>query len=658
VDRTSRIFVAGADTLIGAAIVRQLQLRGYTGLVGLGSSAPDLRNPASVDEFFRTAKPEFVFVASGRSAGIQENQTRPASLMIDNLQSQTNVIDAAHRHKVTKLLYLGSSCSYPRNAPQPMAVESLLTGSLEPTNEPYAIAKLAGMKLCQAYAREFGDQFIVGIPANIFGIDDEFTEHGGHVIPALIVRLHAARTTGAASVDIWGTGEARREFMFADDLADACLFVMDKYTDTSRPINLGCGAEGTSIREAAEALRNTVGFAGQLRFDATKPDGMPLKCLDSSPLFQLGWRPRTPFAAALSQTYDAYLRRYHKTTIMASTPAPRIARTESLNETLYRSLYRIRRVEEEIARVYPTDKLKSPVHLSIGQEAVSVGVCEALNHEDVVFGTYRGHAMYLAKGGSLKGMVAEMYGKATGCTKGKGGSMHLVDTAAGVMGTSAVVGTTIANAVGYAYAMKYARKNVITVCFFGDGATEEGVFAESLNFACLKKLPMIFVCENNGYAIHTSQARRQGLPDITGRARANGVYSECIGDNDVFAIHDRTSKAVNAMRAGVSEGPFFFECKTYRWKEHVGPNEDFQLGYRTPAECSRWVESDQVKRVASMIPAEARTAIESAVEAEVKAAFDFAEASPFPAASELFTDTYAPNDPVNVPASIAFRKAA
>src|SRR3984893_17043188 len=199
---------------------------------------------------------------------------------------------------------------------------------------------------------------------------------------------------------------------------------------------------------------------------------------------------------------------------------------------LYRSLLRIRRLEEEIVRVYRSDCIKSPVHLSIGQEAVSVGVCAALEARDVVFGTYRGHALYLAKGGDLQRMIAELYGKATGCTKGKGGSMHLIATEKGVMGTSAVVGTTIANAVGYAYALRYRRKQSIVVSFFGDGATEEGVFAESLNFAVLKRLPILFVCENNQYAIHTHQSRRQGKMAICERARAFGLPAERIENND------------------------------------------------------------------------------------------------------------------------------
>ena len=209
----------------------------------------------------------------------------------------------------------------------------------------------------------------------------------------------------------------------------------------------------------------------------------------------------------------------------------------------YRVLYKIRRVEEEIATIYPTDRIKSPIHLSIGQEAVAVGVCQALRPNDIVFGTYRGHALYLAKRGDLKKMMAELYGKVTGCSKGKGGSMHLVDVEHGFMGTSAVVGTTIPNAVGYAYAIKQQHRNSIVASFFGDGATEEGVFYESLNFASLKALPIIFICENNLYAIHTHQLQRQCNPNICDRVRSFGIPAECIGNNDIIKIYERVSVA-------------------------------------------------------------------------------------------------------------------
>jgi TPP-dependent pyruvate/acetoin dehydrogenase alpha subunit len=308
-------------------------------------------------------------------------------------------------------------------------------------------------------------------------------------------------------------------------------------------------------------------------------------------------------------------------------------------ERLYRSLYLIRRVEEEIAKVYPSDKIKSPVHLSIGQEAVSVAVCEALRQRDVAFGTYRGHALYLAKGGNLSRMIAELYGKATGCAKGKGGSMHLIDTSAGLMGTSAVVGTTIANAVGYAYALACRREDRVVASFFGDGATEEGVFHESLNFAALKRLPIIFICENNGYAIHTRQSLRQVGANIAARAAAYGMPAVAISGNDVLAIHQRVSAAVGALRAG-GPGPYFFECQTYRWKEHVGPADDYALGYRTADELRPWVENDQVPRLAALVNDARRRQIELEVEAAIIEAFAFAEASPWPADEELHTDVF------------------
>jgi TPP-dependent pyruvate/acetoin dehydrogenase alpha subunit len=305
---------------------------------------------------------------------------------------------------------------------------------------------------------------------------------------------------------------------------------------------------------------------------------------------------------------------------------------------LYRSLLRIRRLEEEVARIYPTDKIKSPVHLSIGQEAVSVGVCAALEKQDVVSGTYRGHALYLAKGGDMNAMVAELFGKAGGCAKGKGGSMHLIAPEVGVMGTSAVVGTTIANALGYAYALKVRRENAIVVSFFGDGATEEGVFAESLNFAVLKKLPILFVCENNQYAIHTHQSRRQGTPVICERARAFGVPAARIENNDVFHILGSALVAASEVRA--DEGPHFLEVMTYRWKEHVGPGNDYHLGFRTEDEAAAWIETDQVRRLAELVPPSQRERIEDEVAAEIKEAFAFAEASPFPEPEQLYTDVF------------------
>ncbi|RJQ36783.1 thiamine pyrophosphate-dependent dehydrogenase E1 component subunit alpha [Candidatus Parcubacteria bacterium] len=311
------------------------------------------------------------------------------------------------------------------------------------------------------------------------------------------------------------------------------------------------------------------------------------------------------------------------------------------HETLYRSLYRIRRVEEEIARVYPTDKIQSPVHLSIGQEAVSVGVAEALKPQDAVFGTYRSHALYLAKGGDLKKMIAELYGKHTGSNKGKGGSMHLIDVRVGVMGASAIVGTTIPQAVGFALAIRYrGDRDRIAVSFFGDGGVDEGVWHESMNFAALRKLPVIFICENNFYAIHSHERARHARANIVERARAYGMPAERIEGNDVLKIYERARRARQAITAGKS-GPIFFECMTYRWRQHVGPGDDYDQGYRTKKELEPWVKNDQLPRIGNLLAPKKRAAIERAVEREIKAAFAYAEKSPFPKVEELFTDVFA-----------------
>ena len=256
-----------------------------------------------------------------------------------------------------------------------------------------------------------------------------------------------------------------------------------------------------------------------------------------------------------------------------------------------------------------------------------------------MFGTYRSHALYLAKGGDLKKMIAELYGKIEGCAKGKGGSMHLIDFAAGVMGASAVVGTTIPHAVGFAYALKLRRRDSIAVSVFGDGAVDEGVFYESLNFAALKSLPIIFICENNFYAIHTHQRLRQKLANICERARVHGIPAEQIPSGDVAEIYERVGAAAQKLRQGVP-GPFFFECLTYRWKEHVGPNDDFQLGYRSRDEAEPWFKADPVRLCGERLRSERRSRIEADVEAEIREAFAFAEQSPFPPASELYADVF------------------
>ncbi len=307
-------------------------------------------------------------------------------------------------------------------------------------------------------------------------------------------------------------------------------------------------------------------------------------------------------------------------------------------ERLYRQLRRIRRVEEEIIRVYPTDKIKSPVHLSIGQEAVAVGVCDHLRPSDILYGTYRGHAIYLAKGGDLGRMMAELYGKQDGLAAGKAGSMHLGDVGAGMIGTSAIVGTTLPLSLGHAFALKQRRSDAIVCVFFGEGAMDEGVFHETANFAALKKLPILFVCENNHYAIYSHVKDRMPVVNLCERAEAYRIPARRIAGGDIFAIHAAAAEAVAAVRAG--GGPRFLECETHRWRDHVGPGEDLHIGYRTAAELKPWIESDQNARLAGLLGAAARKRVEAEVEAELARATAFAEKSPFPAAETMYAHVY------------------
>jgi len=306
---------------------------------------------------------------------------------------------------------------------------------------------------------------------------------------------------------------------------------------------------------------------------------------------------------------------------------------------LYAELFLIRWTEEEVARVYPSDKIKSPIHLSIGQEFVSVGVCDVLNDEDVVGSTYRGHAAYLAKGGDLNRMIAEMYGRETGSAKGKGGSMHLIAAGQNFIGSSAVVGTGIPIAAGHALAIKQTKSNAIVACFLGDGATEEGVFYETLNFAALHKLPILFVCENNGLAIHTPLSSRWATERLCERVETFGIPTQRITDGDIFHIRAATVTAVEDIRNG--NGPQFMECITYRWREHVGPSEDFDAGYRSEQDVRPWKEDDQVTRLAALLSEADRQTIEQDAKNQVAAAFEFAETSEFPGVEQLEANVFA-----------------
>jgi GDP-L-fucose synthase len=304
-NRDSRIFIAGHRGLVGSAIDRRLQSDAYTSVLTRTSSQLDLRSQTAVEEFFRTERPEYVFLAAAKVGGIFANSTYPADFMRDNLQIQSNVIDSAYRHGTQKLLFLGSSCIYPRLAPQPMPESCLLTGPLEPTNEWYAIAKIAGLKMCQAYRRQYGFNAISVMPTNLYGPGDNFDLQNSHVLPALIRKFHDAKERGDAKAVVWGTGRPLREFLHVDDLADACVFLMQGY-DSEELINVGWG-EDISIRDLALLIRDVVGYTGDIEFDASKPDGTPRKLLDVARLRSRGWAPRISLHAGIESAYRWFL---------------------------------------------------------------------------------------------------------------------------------------------------------------------------------------------------------------------------------------------------------------------------------------------------------------------------------------------------------------
>ncbi len=299
------IFVAGHRGLVGSAIVRNLTQHGYTHLLTRTRSELDLQDAGTVDAFFAETKPQIVVVAAAKVGGIKANSDFPVDFLLHNLTIQNNLISSAHRHGSEKLLFLGSSCIYPKFAPQPISEDALLTGSLEPTNEPYAIAKIAGIKLCQAYARQYGSNFICAMPTNLYGPGDNFDLANSHVLPALLRKVHEAKLNQADHVEIWGTGTPRREFLHNDDLADACRVLLERY-DSPEVVNVGCG-EDVTIRELAETICRVVGYGGELRFDTSKPDGTPRKLLDVTRMKSLGWSPRISLEQGVRSTYEWYL---------------------------------------------------------------------------------------------------------------------------------------------------------------------------------------------------------------------------------------------------------------------------------------------------------------------------------------------------------------
>jgi GDP-L-fucose synthase len=307
-DKSEKIFVAGHRGMVGSALIYQLESKGFLNLLVRDRSELDLRDEFAVAKLFTEEKPAVVILAASKVGGIKANIDHPVAFLLENLQIQNNVMDAAYENGVSKLLFLGSSCIYPKFAPQPIPETALLSGPLEPTNEAYAIAKIAGIKLCQAYAREHGANFISMMPTNLYGPNDNFDLETSHVLPALLRKAHEARTRKDRELIVWGSGKPRREFLHVDDLASACLLLLEKY-DSPEIINVGCG-EDISIRELAELICDIVGFDGELTWDATKPDGTPRKLLDVTKLRALGWKPSIPLREGITQTYEWFLANY------------------------------------------------------------------------------------------------------------------------------------------------------------------------------------------------------------------------------------------------------------------------------------------------------------------------------------------------------------
>ena len=303
-NNASKIYVAGHRGLVGSAIWRELERQGFKNLIGRTRPEVNLLDTAAVQKFFAETKPEFVFYAAAKVGGILANDTQPAAFLFENLQIQNNLIHTAYQTGTRKLLFLGSSCIYPRLAPQPLKEEYLLTGELEPTNQWYAVAKIAGIKLCQAYRRQYGCDFISAMPTNMYGPNDNYDLQTSHVLPALIRKFHDAKINSAATVTCWGTGAPLREFLYADDLAGACVFLMQNYSE-EQFINVGSGSEIT-IRELSELVKRVVGFAGEIVWDTAKPNGTPRKLMDSSRLFALGWKPQVDLETGIRLAYQDF----------------------------------------------------------------------------------------------------------------------------------------------------------------------------------------------------------------------------------------------------------------------------------------------------------------------------------------------------------------
>ena len=304
-EKDSRIYVAGHIGMVGSAIIRCLQQNGYENIIKRTHSELDLTNQSETEKFFEEKRPEYVFLAAAKVGGIHANDTYPADFIMENMLIECNVIRSAFRNNVKKLMFLGSACIYPKLCPQPIREEYLLTGALEPTNEAYAIAKISGIKMCQSYNKQYGTRYISVMPANLYGINDRFDEHNSHVIPSMIIKFHRSKCENQQFVELWGTGKPLREFLYIDDMAEACLWLMQNY-ESSELINIGSGNE-ISIRKLAEIIREVVGFQGEIRFDAAKPDGTPRRVLDNSKILATGWKPKVDMKEGIRREYEYYL---------------------------------------------------------------------------------------------------------------------------------------------------------------------------------------------------------------------------------------------------------------------------------------------------------------------------------------------------------------
>lgn len=304
-EKEAKIYVAGHRGMVGSAMVRELERNGYTNIVSRTSKELDLRDTVAVAKFFETEKPDYVFLAAAKVGGIVANNTYRAEFLHDNLMIQNNIIHQSYLNKVKKLMFFGSSCIYPKLAPQPLKEEYLLTGLLEPTNEPYAIAKITGIKMCEAYREQYGCNYIAVMPTNLYGLNDNYHPQNSHVLPALIRKFHEAKENNTPFVEIWGTGSPKREFLFADDLAKACFHLMMEYNE-KQFVNIGCG-EDLSIKELAQTIQKVIGYEGELKFDTSKPDGTPRKLMDVEKVFATGWRPQTNLEEGIKIAYADFL---------------------------------------------------------------------------------------------------------------------------------------------------------------------------------------------------------------------------------------------------------------------------------------------------------------------------------------------------------------